>query len=194
MTDTPALWYLSRGSGVVTLVLLTVTVVLGITTSARWATAHWPRFVVVGLHRNLSLLAVAFLGLHITTTTTVVDGYVPIRWLDVVVPFVSAYKPLWLGLGAIAFDLLAAVLVTSLLRSRLSQPVWRAVHWLAYGCWPVAVVHGLGIGSDSRQAWLLLIDSLAVVAVVAAGWWRLQIGSVRQQRGQPVMSRGREHP
>ncbi len=192
MTDTPALWYLSRGSGVVTLVLLTVTVVLGITTSARWATAHWPRFVVVGLHRNLSLLAVAFLGLHITTT--VVDGYVPIRWLDVVVPFVSAYKPLWLGLGAIAFDLLAAVLVTSLLRSRLSQPVWRAVHWLAYGCWPVAVVHGLGIGSDSRQAWLLLIDSLAVVAVVAAGWWRLQIGSVRQQRGQPVMSRGREHP
>ncbi len=192
MTDTPPLWYLSRGSGVVTLVLLTVTVVLGITTSARWATAHWPRFVVVGLHRNLSLLAVAFLGLHITTT--VVDGYVPIRWLDVVVPFVSAYKPLWLGLGAIAFDLLAAVLVTSLLRSRLSQPVWRAVHWLAYGCWPVAVVHGLGIGSDSRQAWLLLIDSLAVVAVVAAGWWRLQIGSVRQQRGQPVMSRGREHP
>ena len=192
MTDTPALWYLSRGSGVVTLVLLTVTVVLGITTSARWATAHWPRFVVVGLHRNLSLLAVAFLGLHITTT--VVDGYVPIRRLDVVVPFVSAYKPLWLGLGAIAFDLLAAVLVTSLLRSRLSQPVWRAVHWLAYGCWPVAVVHGLGIGSDSRQAWLLLIDSLAVVAVVAAGWWRLQIGSVRQQRGQPVMSRGREHP
>jgi len=192
MTDTPPLWYLSRGSGVVTLVLLTVTVVLGITTSARWATAHWPRFVVVGLHRNLSLLAVAFLGLHITTT--VVDGYVPIRRLDVVVPFVSAYKPLWLGLGAIAFDLLAAVLVTSLLRSRLSQPVWRAVHWLAYGCWPVAVVHGLGIGSDSRQAWLLLIDSLAVVAVVAAGWWRLQIGSVRQQRGQPVMSRGREHP
>jgi predicted ferric reductase len=192
MTDTPALWYLSRGSGVVVLALLTVTVVLGITTSARWATAHWPRFVVVGLHRNLSLLAVVFLGLHITTT--VVDGYVPIRWLDVVVPFVSAYKPLWLGLGAIAFDLLAAVLVTSLLRSRLSQPVWRAVHWLAYGCWPVAVVHGLGIGSDSRQLWLLLIDSLAVVAVVAAGWWRLQIGSVRQQRGQPVMSRGPEHP
>jgi sulfoxide reductase heme-binding subunit YedZ len=200
LASTPALWYLSRGSGVVTLALLTMTVVLGIVTSARWATAHWPRFVVAGMHRNLSLLAVAFLGLHITTT--VVDSYVPIRWLDVVVPFVSAYKPLWLGLGAIAFDLLVAVLVTSLLRGRLSQPVWRAVHWLAYACWPVAVLHGLGAGSDGRQPWMLLIDGLAVVSVVAAGWWRLEAGSARPAGArvaagpprQPVMSNGREHP
>jgi DMSO/TMAO reductase YedYZ heme-binding membrane subunit len=201
LADSPALWYLSRGSGVVSLVLLTGTVLAGITTSVRWATAHWPRFVVMGLHRNLSLLAVVFLALHITTT--VVDGYVPIRWLDVLVPFVSAYRPLWLGLGAIALDLLIAVLVTSLLRGRLGQPVWRGVHWLAYACWPVAVIHGLGIGSDSRQPWMLLIDSLAVASVTAAGWWRLRIGSTRpasqpiaagHQHGHAVMSKGPEHP
>jgi hypothetical protein len=131
LASTPALWYLARGSGTVSLGLLTLTVVLGITTSVRWATRRWPRLVVAGLHRNLSLLSLVFLGLHITTV--VVDGYVPIRWLDAVVPFASSYHPLWLGLGALAFDILAALVVTSLLRVRLGHRVWRAVHWLNGG-------------------------------------------------------------
>lgn len=169
-----AVWYLTRGSGAISLILLTVSVVLGITTSMRWATPKWPRFVTEGLHRNVSLLSVVFLALHIVTA--VGDGYVPIRWLDVVVPFGSAYKPLWLGLGAVAVDLLAAVVVTSLLRVRLGHRIWRAVHWLAYACWPVAVIHGLGIGSDSGQAWMLGIDLVAVASVAAAVWWRLTVG------------------
>jgi hypothetical protein len=173
LASTPALWYLTRGSGAVTLVLLTSTVVLGITNSARWASPRWPRFVTERLHRNLSLLVLVFLALHVTTT--VVDGYVPIGWLDAVVPFRSAYRPLWLGLGAVALDLLAAVLVTSLLRLRLGHAAWRAVHWLAYACWPVALVHGLGTGSDLGHAWMLAVDALAAVAVLAAVWWRLGI-------------------
>ena len=177
LASTPALWYLTRGSGAVTLVLLTATVVLGIANSARWATAGWPRFVTEGLHRNLSLLAVGFLALHVVTT--VVDGYVPIRWLDAVVPFRSAYRPLWLGLGAVALDLLAAVLVTSLLRARLGHRAWRAVHWLAYGCWPVAFAHGLGTGSDPGRAWMLAVDVAAAGAVLAAGWWRLGVAPGR---------------
>ena len=181
-SSTPALWYLARGSGIVSLGLLTLTVVLGITTSARWATVNWPRFVVAGLHRNMSLLAVVFLGLHVATV--VVDGYVPIRWLDAVVPFGSAYRPLWLGLGATALDLLAVVVVTSLLRVRLGHRVWRAVHWAAYACWPLAVVHGLGIGSDNRQAWMLALDALAIGAVVAALGWRLAIRSARPATSQ----------
>ena len=183
----PVLWYLARGSGLVSLVLLTATVVGGITTSARWATAQWPRFVVAMLHRNVALLAVAFLGMHIATT--VVDGYVPIRWLDAVVPFGSAYRPAWLGLGAVAFDLLIAVLLSSLLRSRLGHRAWRAVHWLAYACWPIAVAHGLGTGSDSRQAWMLLIDGVAIGAVAVAVWWRLGIASGARVAGQPAPPR-----
>jgi len=175
LASTPALWYLARGSGTVSLCLLTLTVVLGITTSVRWAARRWPRLVVAGLHRNLSLLSVVFLGLHITTV--VVDGYVPIRWLDVVVPFGSSYHPLWVGLGALAFDILAALVVTSLLRVRLGHRVWRAVHWAAYACWPLTVLHGLGIGSDHRQVWMLALDSMAIGAVAAAVWWRLAIGS-----------------
>ena len=170
-----AVWYLTRGSGAISLILLTLSIALGITTSLRWATARWPRFVTEGLHRNISLLSVAFLALHIVTA--VGDGFVPIRWLDVVVPFGSAYQPLWLGLGAVAVDLLLAVVITSMLRVRLGHRVWRAVHWLAYACWPVALVHGLGIGSDSGQAWMLGIDLVAIASVAAALCWRLLAGS-----------------
>jgi len=174
-TTTKAFWYLTRGSGVVSLLLLTASVVLGVTVTARWATAHWPRFLVEGLHKNISLLSIVFLGVHIVTA--VVDGYAPIRWLDAVVPFGSQYQPLWLGLGALAFDFLIAVAVTSVLRVRVGHRVWRAVHWLAYACWPVAIVHGLGIGSDSGQAWMQLLDVVATAAVVGAVTWRLSLGA-----------------
>ena len=174
-TAPKALWYLTRASGIVSLLLLTAAVLLGITTTTRWASAHWPRFVIEGLHKNVSLLATVFLGVHIASA--VVDGYVPIRWLDVLVPFGSAYRALWLGLGAVAFDFLVAVVVTSILRVHVGHRVWRAVHWLAYACWPVAVLHGLGTGSDAGQSWMLLIDAGAAALVAGAVWWRLTVGN-----------------
>jgi len=189
-TSTKALWYLTRGSGVVTLILLTVSTVLGVTTALRWATARWPRFIIEGLHKNASLLSIVFLAIHIATA--VIDGYVPIRWIDAVVPFTSQYKPLWMGLGALAFDLILAVIVTSLLRVRIGHRVWRAVHWMAYACWPVAVLHGLGIGSDSGQTWMQIIDVVAIAAVAAAVFAR-SAGYVAtdraNSRGLPVGGR-----
>ena len=190
LASTPALWYLARGSGAVSLCLLTLTVVLGIVTSARWATAAWPRFVVAGLHRNLSLLAVAFVGFHVVSV--VVDGYVPIRWLDAVVPFGSAYRPLWLGLGAVALDLLLAIVLTSLLRVHLGYRTWRAVHWAAYACWPIALVHGFGMGTDKGQLWMLALDVLAVAAFVAAACWRLAIAPTATVR-DPATPRPSAH-
>jgi predicted ferric reductase len=186
-TSTKALWYLSRGSGVVSLILLTVSTVLGITTAVRWATARWPRFVVEGLHKNASLLSVVFLAVHIVTA--IVDGFVPIRWIDAVVPFAGQYKPFWLGLGALAFDLLLAVIVTSLVRVRIGHATWRAVHWLAYACWPVAVIHGLGIGSDTGQPWMVAIDLAAIAAVAAAAFARFAVHGTTDRANTPVGSR-----
>jgi predicted ferric reductase len=185
--STKALWYLSRGSGVVSLVLLTVSTVLGVTTAMRWATARWPRFIVEGLHKNASLLSVVFLAIHIATA--VLDGYVPIRWIDAVVPFAGQYKPLWLGLGAVVFDLLLAVIVTSLLRVRVGYRVWRAVHWAAYACWPIAVVHGLGTGSDSGQRWMQIIDIVAIAAVAAAVFARSVVYVTADRANTPLGSR-----
>lgn len=167
------LWYLSRGAGTVSLLLLTLSVVLGVLSTVRWATPRWPRFVTGALHRNASLLAVVMLGVHIVAT--VADGFAPIGWLDVVVPFASPYRPVWLGLGAVAFDLVPALVVTSLLRDRLGYRAWRAVHWAAYACWPLAMIHGLGTGSDARLGWSLVANVGCLAAVVAAVWWHLSI-------------------
>ncbi len=168
-----SLWYATRATGVVALALLTATAVLGIAGTARVASPRWPRVVTAGLHRNVALLAVAFVGVHILTT--VLDSYAPIGWMAAVVPFTSAYRPLWLSLGTIAFDLLLALVITSLLRARLGYRGWRLVHWSAYVAWPVALWHGLGTGTDSRLPWLLALDAVAVAAVACAVWWRLSL-------------------
>jgi sulfoxide reductase heme-binding subunit YedZ len=169
-----ALWYLTRATGAVTLILLTVSVVFGIANIARLQAAGWPRFVVEGLHRNVSLLALALLVVHIATT--VLDPFAGIHLLDAFVPFVSNYRPLWLGLGAFASDLLIAIALTSVVRRRLGHTAWRATHWFAYLCWPVAVLHSVGTGSDVKQIWMLALTAACVVAVIAAVWARLGLG------------------
>ena len=163
-TTPSAFWYLTRGSGVVALLLLTASICLGIATTLRWRTSRLPRFAVAGVHRTVTLVAIVFVGLHVATT--VLDSYTPIGWKDAVVPFFSPYRPVWLGLGAVAFDLLLALVLTSLLRARIGHRIWRATHWLAYASWPVALVHSLGTGSDARSSWL---PAVAVACVLAVG-------------------------
>jgi Ferric reductase like transmembrane component len=172
-TGASPLWFATRATGVVALVLLTATVILGIAGTARFTAPGLPRVVTAGLHRNISLLVLGFVAMHVLTT--VLDGYAPIGLASAVVPFSSSYRGFWLGLGTMAFDLSLAVAVTSLLRDRLSYRAWRSVHWLGYACWPIALWHGLGTGTDSRLTWLLALDALCVASVVAAAWWRLSL-------------------
>jgi DMSO/TMAO reductase YedYZ heme-binding membrane subunit len=168
------LWYLTRSAGVVSLLLLTGSTVLGVMATVRWRSERWPRFVTSGLHRNLSLLALAFLAVHIGSA--VADGFAPIGWLDSVIPFHGTYRSVWLGLGAVAFDLLLALLITSAVRQRLGYPAWRVVHWLAYGCWGLAVVHGLGTGTDPKATWMQAVIIACIGAVILAVWWRVVAG------------------
>jgi sulfoxide reductase heme-binding subunit YedZ len=122
----------------------------------------------------VSLLAIVVLAVHIATS--VLDPFGSISLVNAVVPFTGTYRPLWLGLGAFASDLLLAIAITSVVRRRLGHGVWRATHWLAYLCWPLAVVHGLGTGSDVRQLWLLALTVVCVVAVIVAVWVRIGNG------------------
>jgi len=119
----------------------------------------------------MTLLVLVFLALHVGTT--VVDTYTSIPATAAFLPFASVYKAPWLGLGAVAVDLLVAVLVTSLFRSRLGLRAWRRLHWLAYACWPVALAHGLGTGTDRRTLWIFAGALGCVAAVAAAATWRL---------------------
>ncbi len=168
------LWYLTRGSGVVALLLLTASMLLGVLGALRWSAERWPRFAITSIHRNLTLLSIVFVAIHVVTT--VADGFAPIGLLDGVVPFASPYRTVWLGLGTVAFDLLLALVVTSLLRARVGARLWRAIHWLAYASWPIALLHTYGTGSDARFGWLRLLGfgctalvALAALVRVAAG-------------------------
>lgn len=165
------LWFTARGSGTVSQILLTAVVALGVLYVGRFEAPGWPRFVTAGLHRNLTLVAVVFLTLHVVTS--VVDPFTHLGWAIVVIPFATDYRTFWLGLGTIATELLAAIVITSLLRARLGHRPWRAVHWLAYACWPVAVVHGLGTGTDTLAGWMVAINLICVGVVAAAVGARL---------------------
>jgi sulfoxide reductase heme-binding subunit YedZ len=164
------IWYLMRGSGAVSFVLLTAAIVSGIAVAMRWSGRYSSRLVVEGMHKNLSLLAVAFLGTHVVTA--VADSFVSISLLDVLIPFRAGSEPLWVGLGTLVLDIFAALVVTSLLRDRIGHRTWRLVHWSAYACWPLALGHSLGVGSDSTHPWLLAVYAVTAMAVFAAMAWR----------------------
>ncbi|MEP7055305.1 MAG: ferric reductase-like transmembrane domain-containing protein [Actinomycetota bacterium] len=181
-TGSTALWYASRATGTVSIVLLTLVMLLGVGVSGRRTVPGLPKLVVLGLHRNASLLAVAFLAVHIVTA--VVDPFVTIAWADALIPFHSSYQPLWLGLGAVAIDLLIAILITTALRKHISRGAWKVVHWSAYAVWPVALVHGIMTGPDLRSG-PLLATSVACAALVAyAAAWRMKISRSAARRLQ----------
>src|SRR5215469_856861 len=171
ITHTTALWYASRATGVVTLLLLTAVLLLGVLVNRQGRLPGLPAFAVTGLHRNISLLAVAFLAIHVITA--MVDPYVTIGLAAAVLPFVSAYKPFWLGLGAISLDLIAALILTSLARGRMGRRAWRGIHWLAYAAWPLAVLHSFGSSTDMHNGVMLAVLIGCVLAACAALAWRL---------------------
>ena len=171
ITASTAPWYASRATGVVALVLLTGVMVLGVLIDRQGRLPGLPRFAVTGLHRNISLLAVAFTAIHVVTA--VMDTYVSIPVVSAVVPFASGYERFWLGLGTIALDLMAALIVTSLVRRHLSRKLWRGVHWLAYVSWPVAFLHSIGSSRDLQRGPLLVLAVCCALLVAAAVIWRL---------------------
>ena len=184
------LWYAIRATGLMSLVLLTATTMLGIVTANRTTTPRWPGFALQDLHRRISLIAMAFLGCHIAAS--VLDTYVHIPWAAIVVPFASSYKRAWVALGSIGIDLLLAVAVSSMLRHRIRARTWRALHWLAYLSWPVALSHAFGMGTDMRQLWVIGFSAACIAAVVGAATWRLSLAAARKRRALafvPVQSR-----
>jgi methionine sulfoxide reductase heme-binding subunit len=207
ITSSTLPWYISRATGVVALVLLTAVMVLGMLINRQGRLPGLPRFAVTNLHRNLSLMAVVFIVIHVVTA--VLDGFVSIPLISGVVPFTSGYEGFWLGLGAISFDLMVALIVTSLIRGRLGRRMWKAVHWLAYGSWPIAFAHSIGSSSDLQSGLLLGLSVLCAAALAAALAWRLvsmarevpraervsvMLAAASGRAGKNSGSRSRSHP
>jgi predicted ferric reductase len=181
-----------RGSGLVALVLLSVTVALGVVGVRRWRSGRWPRLLTAGLHRNLALLSVSFLAVHIVTA--VIDSWVGLSWIGIVVPFTSTYRPAWVGLGIVAFDLVVAVIATSLLRRHLRYRAWRSVHWCTWMLWPLALLHAMGSGTDAASAVGLVVCGCSAGIVGAAALWRLWPRVPRLGRGSALGDRSASLP
>jgi sulfoxide reductase heme-binding subunit YedZ len=178
LTDPQLTWFLARATGFIGLALITLSMVLGIGSSTRMSSAGWPRFVTQALHRNVSLFVLVLLAIHVLVV--ILDDYVTITVADSFVPFVSSYRPIWLGVGVLSSDLLIALWVTSELRHRLGYGTWRAVHWTAYLCWPLAIVHTLGSGTDTRKTWAVWLVVACVALVLLSVAWRIVEGWPRR--------------
>jgi sulfoxide reductase heme-binding subunit YedZ len=167
-----AVWYLMRGSGVVSLLLLTGVVALGVGTTRGVRIGSLPRFATMALHRSTALLATVFVAIHVATA--VIDPDAVVRLIDVVVPFTARSQPLRVGLGALSLDLILALIVTGLLRARIGRRAFRAVHWGSYAAWPVALLHSLGMGTDASTIWMRAVAGACIATVAAALAWRLR--------------------
>jgi DMSO/TMAO reductase YedYZ heme-binding membrane subunit len=174
------IWYTTRATGIVALVLLTLTMVLGLVTTNRARARNWPGFVQQELHRRVSILAVVFVAIHVLTS--ILDTFVSISWLTLIVPFTSSYSRFWIGVGTIGLDLMLAVFVSSLLRARIKPSTWRALHWLAYLSWPVALAHTFGMGTDAGESWVIILAVACILAVGAGVIWRLYVTTRHTQQ------------
>jgi sulfoxide reductase heme-binding subunit YedZ len=172
------LWYVNRGTGAVTMLLLTASVVLGIGTTVRWKSTFWPRYINSGLHRNVSLMFVCFLVVHVAAA--ILDPFAKLGLSDALIPFTSSYRPFWLGLGVVAAELAVALLLTTAVRELIGYRTWRLIHWFSYVSWPLALLHGLGTGSDIHEWWFQWLEGACVLAVWAALIsWRLAFDAPR---------------
>jgi sulfoxide reductase heme-binding subunit YedZ len=189
--STQILWFATRGAGIVSLLLFSAVACLGLLSVARTQSAWWPRFLTVELHRTLALLSVAFLAVHIATA--VFDPFTHLGIAAALVPLASAYRPLPVAFGVVSTYLVAAVVVTSLLRDRLGHRTWRAIHWTSYASWPLAVEHTLTAGSDAFSPWLLAVTAACVIAVGLALLVRGLSGETNRSRLDAV-TRGTADP
>lgn len=178
--STQILWFATRGAGIVSLILFTAVACLGLLSVARTQSTSWPRFLTVELHRNLALLSVVFLGIHIVTA--ILDPFTSLGVAAAIVPLASSYRPLAVAFGVVSVDLTLAIIITSLLRERIGHRIWRAVHWAGYAAWPLAVEHTLTAGSDSFAVWMLAVTGLCILAVAGSLLWRLTAGGTNRSR------------
>jgi len=181
LTSNPVDWYAARAAGVTAYALLSGVVLLGLTMSAKKTFARWPRFTVEDLHRFGGLLVGSLLTIHICAVA--IDSWLPFTLSSLIVPFTTRYRPIWVGLGVVAAELLLALAVTNHYRRRLRHATWRRAHYLNFAVWTAASLHGIGSGTDRSSPWLLAMYAMAVSAVAAATVWRLG----QRRFGAPVL-------
>jgi Ferric reductase like transmembrane component len=179
-------WETARAGGLISYVLLTAAVSLGLVLRNRWQSTRWPRLITNELHGYVSLLALVFIAVHVSAVA--IDPFTHFGLTAVLLPFASHYRPLWMGLGIVALYLLLAVWVSTRLRTRIGHRLWRQIHLLAFGVYGAATLHGLGTGSDTRTLWAVALYTTSVLLVATLLAVRLLAPSGRDARPRPLVA------
>ncbi len=168
---TPYLWYTTRATGLVTLVLFTMVVSLGALVANRAGGAAVGRFEINELHRALAVVAVLFLAIHVITT--VLDSFVSTGLASVIIPLTSSYKRVPITLGTVALDLLLAVWLSSLVKTHVANATWRFLHWFSWLAFAASLVHALTAGTDARHGLGFVVVMICAGLGAGAGVWRV---------------------
>lgn len=175
-------WEIARAGGFTAYLLLSASVTLGLVLSLQWRSTNWPRFVTNETHRFLALLTLVFIGVH--TLAVAPDPFIGMTPLELLVPALSHYRPLWVALGIVGAYLVIAIWASEYLRPHVGFRWWRRLHYLTFVGFVLAAIHGVGTGSDTRTLWGELIYGLSIALVLGLLLIRLLL---------PAAS-GRRHP
>jgi sulfoxide reductase heme-binding subunit YedZ len=184
LNDERLFWFVNRGTGVILILLMTFSVLLGVLATVRTTSRRWPRFVTQALHRNVALLALALLIAHVGVA--IYDSYVDLTIVDSFVPFLAGYHQFWVAAGTVSLDLTVMAVLTSLNRRRFGLRSWQALHLTTYLAWLLGLVHGLGIGTDQATTWSLALTATCIGLVAVAGVVRL-VGMSRERALESVI-------
>ncbi|NNN09670.1 MAG: ferric reductase [Acidimicrobiaceae bacterium] len=182
---TPYLWFATRATGIVVMLLFTAVVALGTLVANRVGGTFIGRFEVNEVHRSLSMVAMFFLAIHIVTT--VLDSFVSTGLISAFIPMTSTYKRVPVALGAVAFDLLLAVWISSLLKLRIKNQSWRFIHWFSWLAFATSLVHGYLTGTDAHKGIGMLLVAGCAGFVALAGIWRF-LGRPTRAAGRTALS------
>ena len=151
-SDPKAFWYLSRGSAFVAMSLLWLSMALGLTITNKMART-WPGApAAFAIHEYVSLLGLAFAIFH--ALVLMGDHYIKFTLAQVLIPFASVgYKPLLTGLGQVGFYVWLLVALSFYVRSHIGPKAWRAIHYVSFLCYCVALYHGITSGTDTKMLW-----------------------------------------
>lgn len=188
----PTFWILARTTGLMAYVLLTLTVLAGLVIKTRPFGRALNSAAVTDTHRFLSLLALGTIGLHGLALT--LDRTVRIGLAALILPGLAPYRPLATGLGVVAAELAALIVVSFPLRRRIGVRMWRRLHWATYLVFALGTAHGLAAGTDSARPWTLALYLGAVFAVAAATAWRALVAPTKPKGATRVQNRDRPVP
>lgn len=177
-------WDAARAGGFAAYLLLTLAVTAGLVLRNRWQSERWPRLVTNELHGYLSLLGLVFIAVHVAAVT--IDPFTHFGLAEILLPFASHYRPLWMGLGIVSLYLLLSVWLSTRLRTRIGHGLWRRIHLLAFLVYAAATVHGLGSGSDTRTSWAIAIYAVSVSVVGGLTARSLLVPGARGERSRPL--------